>query len=179
MNPKFVGDSYDLVKRFFATELASLNYAVSIEPMFTGDWGDSKSGFHRLIGMASDRKPSGVKQRRALFFDPDTGVNESGGKRHVSFARLVDAADTYDLVVSFDQAFSRRDEPSRAMRAKLAHLQRLGCCAMYYDSHARFLFASRDAGCVDRWRDHLVSLGLPKRRLLCGGAQLPAATTTK
>jgi hypothetical protein len=37
VNPNFFGDSFDIVKRFFCTELAALGYYVIAEPMFTGD----------------------------------------------------------------------------------------------------------------------------------------------
>ena len=36
MNPKFFGDSYDLVKRFLCAELHVVGYCVTVDPMFTG-----------------------------------------------------------------------------------------------------------------------------------------------
>jgi len=41
--------------------------------------------------------------------------------------------------------------------------------AMYYDSHARFLFAATAKHPLHELRTHLVSLGLPVSRLLEGG----------
>ena len=50
MNPDFLGDSYDLVKRFFCHELTALGYVVVIDPMFTGTWNEREQDFYRLIG---------------------------------------------------------------------------------------------------------------------------------
>jgi hypothetical protein len=55
------------------------------------------------------------------------------------------------------------------MREKLAALQVQGCYAMYYDSHARFLFVATERHPLDELHVHLVSLGLPASRLLTSG----------
>ena len=38
MNPAYLGDSYDVVKRFWCDVARSLGYAMYIDPMVTGDW---------------------------------------------------------------------------------------------------------------------------------------------
>jgi hypothetical protein len=38
MRPEFLGDSFDIVKRFFGETLRSLGYTVYIDPLFSGDW---------------------------------------------------------------------------------------------------------------------------------------------
>jgi hypothetical protein len=40
---------------------------------------------------------------------------------------------------------------------------------MYYDSHARFLFASRVDAVIMELREHLLSVGLPGSRLVGAG----------
>jgi len=44
VNTKYLGDSYDLVKRFFCRELKNLGYQVVADPMFTGSWTDEEQG---------------------------------------------------------------------------------------------------------------------------------------
>ena len=88
MNPRYLGDSYDLVKRFFCHELSLLGYSVVVDPMLTGNWGANEQEFYRLIGarpMAQERSDS---TRVALFLDPDSGISEKGDRERVSIGRL-------------------------------------------------------------------------------------------
>ena len=52
------------------------------------------------------------------------------------------------------------------MKNKIAELRKRECYAMYYDSHARFLFASLKQQPLRELRAHLLALGLPSERLL-------------
>ena len=166
MNPGFLGDSYDLVKRFFCRELVALQYEVVVDPMFTGTWGNRETQFYRLIGATPKAVGAAPTAGTALFLDPDTGVDSNGGKQHVSCDRVVREATTHELVFSFDQSFSRQAKPRDVMQAKLAAVSSCGGRAMYYDSHARFLFVSLKEHPLQELREHLVSLGLPAERLL-------------
>ncbi len=168
MNPDYFGDSYDIVKRFFCAELRALGYSVAVEPMFTGLWEGADLQFLRFIGapLLGEQPQSG---RTAVLFDPDTGVHRTASRKHISVVQLAKATALSSLVFSFDQSFSRQHDSSVAMREKLAALQALGCHAMYYDSHARFLFASAAEPTMHELRAHLVSLGMPPSRLLASG----------
>jgi hypothetical protein len=138
--------------------------------MFTGVWLEQQQpGFLRLIGASSEVEANHLSSLTALFLDPDTGINEKGGKQHVSFDRLALEASRYALVFSFDQSFSRKAKPLEIMRSKLAALQDRGCHAMYYNSHARFLFVTTRKPPLHELRAHLISLGLPQERLLESG----------
>jgi hypothetical protein len=109
MNQSFLGDSYDLVKRFFCFELSALGYKVVVDPMFTGAWeGREREEFYSLIGIAIDATAPPRSGRTALFVDPDTGIKQKGSKQHVSFDRLAMEASSHALVFSFDQSFSRQ-----------------------------------------------------------------------
>jgi hypothetical protein len=166
VRPSFHGDSYDLVKRFFCHELAALGYVVVIDAMFTGTWNGKEQDFYRLLGAVSrEASPPGTVQS-ALFLDPDTGINSKGGKQHVSFDRLAQEASAFAIVFAFDQSFSRQAQADEVMNGKLAAFEARGCSAMYYDSHARFLFLSRQKHRLSELRAHLVSLGLPSERLV-------------
>ena len=166
MNPTYFGDSYDLVKRFFCAELSALGYSVAVNPMFTGTWSGAEDEFYRLIGVEHAALQGGATTRSALFLDPDTGVKENATPKHVSFHQLVAESARYSLVFSFDQSFSRKFKPAVVMREKLASIRELSCHAMYYDSHARFLFVATQEKLLHELRAHLVSLGMPKSRLL-------------
>jgi hypothetical protein len=51
MHPNYLGDSYDIVKRFFCAELAHLGYEIQIDPLFTGNWSEKEiDQFFRLVG---------------------------------------------------------------------------------------------------------------------------------
>jgi hypothetical protein len=166
VNPLYFGDSYDLVKRFFCGELRTLGYSVVVDAMLTGDWAGAESNFYRLIGASprGEYKPDG--RPTALLLDPDTGVKQSASRQHVSYVRIAHETSVYSLVFSFDQSFSRQAKASDVIRKKLAALNALGCTTMYYDSHARFVFAAAEAGPIQELRDHLVSLGIPRSRLI-------------
>lgn len=170
MNPSFFGDSYDIVKRFFCHELIALGYKIVTDPMFTNTWNGREEDFYRLIGARPKLDSPLSFGQTVLFLDPDTGVNEKGGKQHVSFDRLAREAKEYALVFSFDQSFSWQSNANMTMTKKLAMLAGRGCHAMYYDSHARFLFVSTHKRRLNELRTHLIGLGLPTERLREGGA---------
>lgn len=175
MNPRFLGDSYDIVKRFFCHELSVLGYDVVAEPMFTGEWNVRSDGFFRLIGARPREGAASKSASSALFFDPDTGVNGKGGRRHVSFDTLATAASTYAIAFSFDQSFSRRLTCAEVMAKKLAEIRQRRCYAMYYSSHAHFIFVSARQAPLIMLRDHLVALGMPLSRLVTD-VPVPGAT---
>jgi hypothetical protein len=166
MNPAHFGDSYDLVKRFFCIELASIGYEVVIDPLFTGDWHGAEDSFYRLVNAVPIIRDQSRENPRALFLDPDTGVNKNGGKKHVPFSRIIDEAKNFEIVFSYDQSFSRSGNSATIMRKKVAEINALGCYAMYYDSHACFLFASVVEKPVCELHTHLLTLGLPENRLI-------------
>lgn len=168
MNPAFLGDSYDLVKRVFVQELRVLGYEVGVEPFFTGDWdGAKKMKFHQLTAARHRDELAARAQRTALLLDPDTGVKELGSAKHVSFRQMEAEVDKHQIVFAFDQSFSRNAVPKDVMQDKLDKLRARNVYAMYYDSHARFLFASRAEGAIKELRTHLQEIvGLPDRRFV-------------
>lgn len=166
MRPEFLGDSYDIVKRFFCETLRSLGYTVYIDPLFTGDWSGQERTFYRFLGVEPYAGVKPASRVTALFLDPDTGVNEKGSSSHVSYERLVDEAKSHAVVFAFDQAFSRAGEAGPKLQAKLQKLSELGCAALYYASHAHFLFVSREREGLTQLRGELLARGLPASRLI-------------
>ena len=163
MNPKYFGDSYDIVKRFFCAQLSELGYYLVIDPMLTGPWSDNEASFYQFIGADPSRAEG---PNTAIFFDPDTGVSHRATTQHLSLERLAQATQRHGLAFSFDQSFSRQHSPADVMQKKLIALHALGAFGMYYDSHARFLFAASSPEPLSRLKNHLAALGLPESRLL-------------
>lgn len=144
--------------------MAVAGYRVDVDARFTGEWpGETREQFMTLLGITA--QPPGA-DRAALLMDPDTGIGANRGPSHVTFQEVVDACDRYALVVVFDQSFNRGVPRPDEVRRKLAVFAQLGCAAMYYDSHASFLFASRDTAALANLRSRLVACGLPESRLI-------------
>ena len=131
MRPEFLGDSFDIVKRFSCETLRSLGFAVYIDPMFKGGWSGQEVGFYKFLGVEPYVEAQPSRGLTALFLDPGTGVNEKGGQAHVSYDRLAAETKRHALVFSFDQAFSRAGEADPKLYAKLNALAERGCAAFY------------------------------------------------
>jgi hypothetical protein len=170
MNPDYLGDSYDIVKRFFCEALRTLGYVVYIEPMLTGEWSGSDAEFYAFLGVKHVRNFGTQHSRTALFIDPDTGVSGRASITHTSFDQLARSLEQHTIVFVFDQSFSRSSAPKEQMVRKLTELKSRGCEAFYYNSHARFLFTSRTGNHLQSLQDYLHSLGLPNSRILQHGA---------
>ena len=166
MNREWFGDSYDIVKRYFVGLMKELGYSVYIEPMFTGEWGGAEDRFFEFIGAW----PIGLNEESdapsALLLDPDTGVGKKSTPQHVTIEGLVTQLDRHNVVISFDQSFSRGIPAADQMKSKLASLAAKGKCAFYYDSHARFLFVGRTVEETNRVIAKLLEKGLPENRVV-------------
>ena len=166
MHPNYLGESYDIVKRFFCEALRHLGYTVYIDPMFTGDWSGQETVFFRFLGVEPCASTPTPSTSTALFLDPETGVNKKGSRRHVSYERVVSEAQKHKIVFAFDQGFSRGTAPEPQIQEKLGTIAALGRWAIYYDSHARFLFVSRECAELQRLRSELAFHGLPISRFV-------------
>lgn len=164
MNPEWFGDSYDIVKRFFASSLLDLNYDVYIDPMITGEWGGDLDTLYDFLKMRplSEYRDSDS----ALFLDPDTGIGRSNSSKHTTISKIVEHLATHKIVFSFDMSFSRGSEPLAQMGKKLKTLVDHGAFGFYFDSHARFLFASNDEQRLASLQRHLKYIGLPESRFV-------------
>jgi hypothetical protein len=122
--------------------------------------------FYRFLGVEQLNQTPAKSLSTALFLDPDTGVNKKGSRSHVSYERIVTEARQHRIVFAFDQGFSWGMAPEPQIREKIEVIAALGCSAIYYDSHARFLFVSRERSNLQALRDDLVSQGLPGSRFI-------------
>lgn len=107
MNPKWFGDSYDIVKRFFVDALKGIGYEVYVEPMFTGDWKGAEQQFFEFLGAKNNDEFADPRPKSALFVDPDTGIGKKASSRHVTISEIIKELSEYEIVFSFDQSFSR------------------------------------------------------------------------
>ena len=166
MNPLYLGDSADIVKRFFCGVLRGLGYTVYIDPMFTGAWTGEDAAFGRFIGATHILHRDPAIGKSALFFDPDTGIKDTQTTAHLSFDRLAQALDEHPVAFAYDQAFSRNTDPRGQMTQKLTEMRTRQCGGFYYDALTRFLFVARDPAVLSGLQTQLAELGLPARRVV-------------
>ena len=164
MNPKWFGDSYDIVKRFFASSLRKLGYEVYIDPMLTGAWGGDVDNLYRFLKMRPvDEYTNSMS---ALFLDPDTGIGRSTSPKHTTIQTIGSHLQNHEIVFAFDQSFSRGPDARPQIQEKLSALRALNATGVYFDSHARFLFASFERARLEALQDYLGKVGLPKNRFV-------------
>lgn len=99
-----------------------------------------------------------------LSFEPIG--EERTSPAHASISHVVDHLRRHEIVFVFDQSYSRAIAPLQQLRAKLQQFQNQGAHGFYYDSHARFLFASFSAESLSIFRETLLRTGLPGHRLV-------------
>jgi len=163
LNPLWFGDSFDIVKRFFIENLNAIGYHVIVDPMLTGEWHEVEQ-FYKFLKADPLSKESTSKS--ALLLDPDTGIGGKKSKRHVTIKCIAKQLLKYDVVFSFDQSFSRGKNSKAEIAEKLKLLQETGNNGFYYDSHARFLFASKSIEKLREVEQQLLTSGLPASRLM-------------
>jgi len=170
MKSQWFGDSFDIVKRFFIGNIREMGYQVFVHPMFTDEWNGLENKFYDFLGAAplpleSLATSSG---KTALLLDPDTGIGSKPTKQHVTVKMIVDYLQKHEIVFSFDQSFSHGGDALKfkKMREKLSLLKKEGAAGFYYDSQAHFLFSAKSPEVLANLKRHLVTTGLPEKRLI-------------
>lgn len=171
MHRDFLGDSFDIVKRFWAERLASIAPLLA-HPRFVPS--AIRSEFEKIVCIPvlnENRIPSGAF---GLFLDPDTGIplpTASAHKATTSHAPVpFIAAELARLkpkyVICFDQSHDRNcGQPKPQQRqSKLVALSTRQIACMYYVSHAPFLFAAGNQTDLESVRQRLVESGIPEWR---------------
>ncbi len=164
MHPKFLGDSYDIVKQSFLRWLSAVG-PWSVHPMYAeAVTTNDVQGFEHLLGTTvisqavldpdADRHlyfESARKCETHLFLDPDTGVatGKKPKKNSISYLfadELVEIAQArpHLLTLVFDQSVGRGSE-RKHLDFKLSALATRGLCGLAYISHACFLLVGKDA----------------------------------
>ena len=174
MHLKYFGDSYDIVKRFLLATLGDSG-RWSVQPMFVEkvDSEDAKRFATfigaRLCGKTSVATVAGRTEAMAssktaehLFLDPDTGVKLVPMPKTPSSAHLY-GAEVIDLVNARPAFLSR---PPAAAQHETEVVWRGRDHGFAYESHASFLFLSRDQDLLQRSRSALLGAGVPAVRLV-------------
>jgi hypothetical protein len=168
---KYLGDSFDIVKRFFAERVSVVGPLVA-HPRFVSP--RLRPAFEKMMGMSvlSAELPQAPF---GLFLDPHTGIplpDSSSRTATASHAPVQFIADEFArlqprYVICFDQSHDRSCGVTRVeqRKRKTDALRGLGLESFYYVSHAPFLFAANDGTVLKALRSRLVESGIPAWRL--------------
>ena len=168
MDDKYLGDSYDLVKRFFWQELREIA-PLYADPRFVPKQIRAKFSLITKIPMLTE-VPSGSDF--GLLLDPDTGIKapgcscSKGNKKHVSLEQIVEylkQPPTPKYIVCFDQNHHRKSvlSPQKQRACKMKFLQENVLHSFYYASHAPFLFVTPQEDTLRLIRERLSKAGIP------------------
>lgn len=181
MDPKYLGDSYDLVKHTLLRWLKPLG-DWAVHPMFRATFDEAfVSAYERLIGVPTITQepiPRGGRRLEHLhladaygnvLFDPDTGLRVAGKRTRTHLMKeeldaLARARPT-SLSLVFDQSLSRGQQ-REALTNKIGSLRGSQLAALGYFSHACFVAVSEDRSLVEYARQLLKDAGVPDGRLL-------------
>ena len=164
MDEKFLGDSFDLVKRFFAQTLSSIA-TVYADGAFVPE--EMRTAYSKVTGVPIFDDLA--ERPFALLLDPCTGIRVEGKptKNYVSPCDIARVFKRYhpQFLVCFDQSFSFAGQKDFCMEVKMRKLTLEGLHVLYYASHANFLFAAESHEIIDSIRDQLLNAGIPAFRL--------------
>jgi len=164
MHEKYLGDSYDLVKRLFCQSLGSIA-TLYAHPKFVPS--QMREKYTKLTTIPIyDQRPEGSF---GILLDPDTGIAlGSATRKHVSLRFIIELNNKHrpDYIICFDQSAHRKHELSREGQRgqKMKVLQEGGLASFYYASHAPFLFAAQDENKLRSVFERLTFHGIPKER---------------
>jgi hypothetical protein len=189
MNEKYLGDSFDIVKRFWREQLAC------VAPLYAHSRFVPETLWVRFTQLTTipvldlrpqrkTRKPAARRAQPApvlppqpfgLFLDPHTGIplpSEEEKKVSIGHATLPfivheNARLKPAYVVCFDQSVDRREKNGpkayEQREAKREFLRGRGIASFYYVSHAPFLFMAEDVETLRSIWGRLLGLGIPEQ----------------
>jgi hypothetical protein len=170
MQKKYLGDSYDLMKRFWCKALCPIA-PLYAHPRFVPN--EIRIQYTSVTTIPIFETTSA--KAFGLLLDPHTGIPlpseavEKVTASHAPLSFLVQNIRTLasKYTICFDQSFHRKHQLTKEdQRAKKREfLRERGIVSFYYVSHAPFLFAARDTKIIDAIRDRLLTLGIPRSRL--------------
>jgi hypothetical protein len=169
MNEKYLGDSYDFVKRFICSTLAPIAALYAHERFVPGA---IRERYTKITGipMLSEYSKGGF----GVLLDPDTGVClpeqkplVGATRSHISLEFIINLNNERhpDYIVCFDQSCHRKQGlSSEAQRErKMKVLQNNGLSAFYYASHAPFLLTAQNREVLGSIFEYLRSAGINER----------------
>ena len=198
MKPRFLGDSYDIVKQGLLRWLASMG-PWATHPMFTDSVSSEQvDAYSHLLGTRVlsrevltpevDREAYLAPARDCedhVFLDPDTGIRLEpiGGKKAPAYLfgpelLAIASARPERLTLVFDQSLARGAE-RRQMEGKLSTFAEQGVHGVAYVSHACFVLVGMDSSLVATAFENLMTESrLPDSRFLKAAPQNKARMLT-
>jgi hypothetical protein len=173
MHREYLGDSYDLVKRFFAQVLSQVA-PLYAHPGFVPE--EIQEHFTDLTSIRILRE--GQDGDFGILLDPDTGIPLDPGRpctrKHAPIDFVVEATRKATYLICFDQSHHRKHalDPKGQRAWKREQLRKNGIPSFYYESHAPFLFAARDGRTLKELRKRLIHAGIPECRFETKAAPL-------
>jgi hypothetical protein len=166
MKECFLGDSYDLVKRFFCEALkpiAQVYACPKFVPSEIRDKYTTITGIPILGNAPTDRF--------GIFLDPDTGVplfQRVDARRYASLEFVLELNHELhpDYIICYDQSYHRNPalKKEQQMEKKREFLRAREMSSFYYKSHAPFLFTAQRPETLRSILDRLISMGIPRCR---------------
>ena len=165
MDQKYLGDSYDLVKRFFCQVLSPITPLYAHEKFVPPGIREAYTKLTKIQILGT--RPQG---RFGILLDPDTGATDGHAtKKHVSLQFIADLNREFrpTYMICFDQSYHRKHENDKKGQRgeKLRRLRALGLQSFYYSSPAPFLFVAESREVFDVIFDLLRFEGIPDRFL--------------
>jgi len=195
MNPRYLGDSYDIVKQSLLMWLANVG-TWTTHPMFTESVSTEQAdAFSRLLGtrlLSCDALTHGTDRDAYLapardcndhvFLDPDTGIRLKPTRgvtapRYLFGTELLAIADAGPerLILVFDQSLARGDE-AKQLESKLNSFANWGVLGIAYVSHACFVLMGKNRSVLESAFETLKKESrLPESRFLLWNSQNQAA----
>lgn len=171
MHAKYLGDSYDIVKRFWAEQLMGIA-PLFAHPRFIPP--GIAPAFVDMVRMPIFSHSARPTEPFGLFLDPHTGIplpTSLSRRATVSHAPLSFIEAEFERCgphyqVCFDQSHDRGSGLSRVEQRsrKQEALRVRRIASFYYVSHAPFLFAARDSAVLGFIHRRLLDSGLPSSR---------------
>jgi hypothetical protein len=172
MHKKHLGDSFDVVKRFWREQLAEIAL-LHAHPLFVEI--DIRIEFTKLTEIPVIEFKEKPRFPFGLFFDPDTGIALPGDaiimprRSHATLPFIVDEFKRWQpkYAICYDQSKHRKHKKGwtvEQQRAeKQSYLRERKIASFYYVSHAPFLFMAKESPTLEHIRNHLISLGIPEK----------------
>jgi hypothetical protein len=173
MHEKYLGDSYDLVKRFWAESLSPIA-PLFAHPQFVPVEIQERYTVLTLIPILDPTRPP--KNRFGLLLDPDTGIplpdksQVRASVAHASFDFISDVMARLQpaYMICFDQSYHRGNKNNKAeqLEKKREFLYSQGIDSFYYFSHAPFLFMAAKPDLLSAVIARLMECGVPADRFV-------------
>lgn len=169
LNRKYLGDSFDAVKRVWADVLSGWAPLYANPRFIPSDLRSEFTAYTHIPVLSKDHVGN-----HAVLNDPDTGIyapsreDQRVSVKHVSLGYIQHQLRNpfVRCVVTFDQSKHRTKKQTASDQrcAKLIWLERRGIPAFFYVSHAPFLFAFANPTDLKHASERFIQAGIPSTR---------------